>query len=994
MARLVVLFLLNIFCAHAFAQEYHIKRYRVEDGLPSDIIKGCAQDSLGFFWVATDDGLVKYDGIKFTTYREPLHSSFIKGFFRTKSGRLFAFGDLDFLEIKNYGDTTVFKMVCPVSRNANDTSLTYPKSIYEDRLGNLWASESQSVVRIKNNKLKRFSFDLSNRSPQFLRSFQFFEDLKGNLFISSFQGNVFKYNPELDQFESLKEKMPFQVEHISVFENQLLIGALDGFSTAPLLENGGFGKVELKFKYPFISHIVKLPDGSHFLATRGARHFIADLEKNTFTPISELVNNINHVYVSHENDIWLSSNDGLILMKENLTYRASITSEFIEAITEDVSTGDIFYANSNSLFRFDPTKRINQELLTIPDGYYQSLASTHEGVWAANAFTVFLYRDGEIKKKFDLSKTGLFITDLISDSNENIWLTHPGSYYVNTIKNNKLLSINVPVEKEGATNLVREGKDGLYIASTGKKTYLYFKSFTDSSFRNISAPIKFETHGDFNVTDLAFTNDIVWMATSEGLLKYTKNKIERIDLGPTFTGLPAKCVEVYGDKLLFANAYGLIMYDPSTGEQDLFNESNGLPSNTITPRGLFVDRKQRVWIGTSKGLCYTTKPLIQQQKTPRPHFIETKINGKRIRMTSSGIIPYGSFISIGVSSITFPEKEVVIQYRLSLESPWKIISGSEINLSEIDAGSYTLEVRAKKNGPFSWSESNTIHFLVGKPFWRRSWFILLCFFIAAILVFATGLWVNYRNRAVNRQLEKLIEERTTALRLTNEELSQRNSELDRFVYSASHDLSAPLRSILGLIHISKLEKPSATQENYLELMRASVIKLDSFIKDIISYSRNTRLGVKSEPVAFKPLIESIWADLQFTPSVDKIVFEIQDELTTELRSDETRLKIIFNNLLSNAIKFHRIDQDHKPFIRVSAKESNNHFEFCVEDNGIGIPADQKEKIFDMFFRATETAQGSGLGLYILKEAVVKLRGTVRVQSEINEGSTFSISLPK
>jgi len=112
------------------AQDYHFKQYRVEDGLPSDIIKGCTQDSLGYFWIATDDGLVKYDGIKFTTYHEPLHSGYVKGFIQLKSGRLFAYGDLDLLEIKNLGDTVIFRPINLVSRSPDSHTLSYPKTIY------------------------------------------------------------------------------------------------------------------------------------------------------------------------------------------------------------------------------------------------------------------------------------------------------------------------------------------------------------------------------------------------------------------------------------------------------------------------------------------------------------------------------------------------------------------------------------------------------------------------------------------------------------------------------------------------------------------------------------------------------------------------------------------------------------------------------------------------------------------------------------------------
>jgi len=147
-----------------------------------------------------------------------------------------------------------------------------------------------------------------------------------------------------------------------------------------------------------------------------------------------------------------------------------------------------------------------------------------------------------------------------------------------------------------------------------------------------------------------------------------------------------------------------------------------------------------------------------------------------------------------------------------------------------------------------------------------------------------------------------------------------------------------------------------------------------------------------EPVSLDALIESIWADHQFSPNVDKINFQFINSIHSEFRSDETRLKIIFNNLISNAIKFHR--SDNTPFIKISASEFLEYFEFTVADNGMGISPKLKDKIFDMFFRATESVQGSGLGLYILKEALSRLEGAVNVESVLGEGTTFIITLPK
>lgn len=111
-------------------------------------------------------------------------------------------------------------------------------------------------------------------------------------------------------------------------------------------------------------------------------------------------------------------------------------------------------------------------------------------------------------------------------------------------------------------------------------------------------------------------------------------------------------------------------------------------------------------------------------------------------------------------------------------------------------------------------------------------------------------------------------------------------------------------------------------------------------------------------------------------------------------TDKTRLKIILNNLISNAIKFQfSQDQSRKPFVNISLEATSSMYVITVQDNGKGIDEHHLGHIFDMFYRANEYAQGSGLGLYILKESVIKLGGTVEAESVLGEGTTFKIKIP-
>ena len=147
--RVAVLFALLLGAVAVFAQDYQFRLYRVEQGLPSDVAKALTQDRHGFIWIATDDGLVKYDGLKFTTYKAALRSQYAKSFLQARDGRLLAIGDLDLIEIDNRIDTVMFKSLLRGGRTSSDSTLWYPKALYEDWHGGIWVAEPRSVCATK-----------------------------------------------------------------------------------------------------------------------------------------------------------------------------------------------------------------------------------------------------------------------------------------------------------------------------------------------------------------------------------------------------------------------------------------------------------------------------------------------------------------------------------------------------------------------------------------------------------------------------------------------------------------------------------------------------------------------------------------------------------------------------------------------------------------------------------------------------------------------------
>ncbi len=226
----------------------------------------------------------------------------------------------------------------------------------------------------------------------------------------------------------------------------------------------------------------------------------------------------------------------------------------------------------------------------------------------------------------------------------------------------------------------------------------------------------------------------------------------------------------------------------------------------------------------------------------------------------------------------------------------------------------------------------------------------------------------------------------------NEDLQKVNSELDHFVYSTSHNLRAPLTSIMGVVQILGGAKTEEERQQYIGLIDRSIHKLDETILEISDYSRNSRLDLLIVPIDFFHLIEGVKEGLSFMENASLLQYQVEVPEQLVFYSDLNRVKIIFNNLISNTVKYMKTDIP-EPYLRIHISQAQKGVDILVEDNGIGIKQEHIDRIFEMFFRATNQATGSGLGLYIVKEAVNRLKGEISISSEISQGTRFDIYLP-
>lgn len=223
----------------------------------------------------------------------------------------------------------------------------------------------------------------------------------------------------------------------------------------------------------------------------------------------------------------------------------------------------------------------------------------------------------------------------------------------------------------------------------------------------------------------------------------------------------------------------------------------------------------------------------------------------------------------------------------------------------------------------------------------------------------------------------------------NEELSKANQELDRFVYSASHDLRAPLTSMAGLIQLA-LQDRSSTSE-YLGLMKDRVKVMDNYIKDIVEYSRNTRVDLKVEQILLCDLVKDIVASFQFS-SRGKVDVTVLVDPDLKISTDVVRLRVALNNLIGNAFKYQDFTKTN-PCLKIDTHRENGFCYIHIEDNGIGIREEHHRNLFNMFYRANDVTEGSGLGLYIARENVSRLKGTISFTSSYGSGSRFTVLIP-
>ncbi len=251
---------------------------------------------------------------------------------------------------------------------------------------------------------------------------------------------------------------------------------------------------------------------------------------------------------------------------------------------------------------------------------------------------------------------------------------------------------------------------------------------------------------------------------------------------------------------------------------------------------------------------------------------------------------------------------------------------------------------------------------------------------------------NLEVNNLNQTLEKKVAERTEKIELQAKALAQSNQEIKSFSHIAAHDMREPLRNIISFSQLINKDILKGNFENiseYSSYIDWSVRRIDALTQDIVDY---TNLEQKIHQIKENDLNEIIWEVIKISFQHRKdAIFEVEHLPT--LKVNEVVCKMLFKELIENAIQY--CDKP-KPTIKVFLKEFVDHYQFSIQDNGIGIAKDYHEQIFKMFKRLNNSIQqdGSGIGLSICKKIIESYGGKIWAESQVGEGATFHFTLFK
>ncbi len=953
----------QFFYSNAFSQQYYLRNYSIEEGLAGISVTAILQDSRGYIWIGTDDGGVsKFDGKEFTSYRKKngLGDNWINCIFEDKQGNIWFGTESNGITKYNGKEFTQY-----------NNGLKKADKIFSDSTGailiytypNLYKLKGDSIVAESKNKDLTLQNFFRAGGP---KAFKSIIDARGNKWIATYSG-LYLIKKEFTDAENASDHrvlFPLSNEQpdepatslLQDREGNIWIGT--AYHGLYVFVDGAFSNFNniASLNNEYITGITKT--GNKYLVgtTKGIRQIELNPAENKFieTPIpaKNYISNseITAIYNDRQKEIYMADENNNLLICNGALQQFRIPeipdAAIIRSLTKD---------KDNNLW-----------VATESNGIY---------IWNKKFVRTYSENDSLVSDQINF---------LYKDSKNNIWIaTHgkgiqkfdgntftPYSYFESGLINDNISTIT-----EGPGGLIWFGSEEGGVCSFDGESFSHY-SENDILSSNAVHSLQFDQQGN------------LWIGLASGV-----------------------------DKLIFSDSGAVVR--KHYGEFDGFT---GIKNNLSS---IFSDSDGHIWFGTVDGLFRynpdedfdnATKPLVElkdirlfYEKADFSEYADTLMFWNQFPVHLK--LPYNkNHLSFDFAALIFaiPEK---INYQVMLEGfddDWQQQgSNTTITYSNLPPGNYTFKVKAA-NAAGIWSEPATFAFTILTPFWATLAFKITAGLAGIFIIWFIYFWRNKRLRNRAKQLEVLIEERTSELqqqKLKAEEAALRAEQSEKakeeFLANMSHEIRTPMNAIMGMTRLLIDKDPKESQKRYLRAIRQSSDNLLVIINDILDLSKIDagKMELEEVPFIFRNLLNNLEEIMKFKSDEKGLDFSIviDDAIPECVIGDPVRLNQILINLTGNAIKFTETGSV-QVICKLSGEKADRQIiSFIVKDTGVGIANDKLAGIFESFSQAdkatTRKFGGTGLGLSISKKLVDLAGGKINVTSELGKGSEFHVEIP-
>ncbi|MBT1701367.1 hypothetical protein KK083_31025 [Fulvivirgaceae bacterium PWU4] len=999
-------------------------RLSVIDGLSQSDIRCMIQDKFGFLWVGTRDGLNRYDGLEFHRYRRDKNDSTSLQFNQIWSLTTDRSGDI---WISSTGGISIYDY----RRNSFQNFVPADQELWDTDVNHILLTGAHTALLSTNKglvsfdrKQGRFFIDDDLRKFKGMRVAHAGWTSAHGLWVATAKGVFVRPASEPDWKTLLEDHSVYRIDFDS--NGKVYLSTSGGLYSYDQAQQ----KLEQIVATP-VTEVTRVRNGDLWVATykvivldnNDALKYVLHHDKFNENSLSE--DRARVLYQTRDDVIWVGT-FGYGLNKFNpdlarfsyLNDQTSIplSGNYVSAIfTRDDST--VLVGTSRGMDVVDLRKKSAKHFSSDRDLFqiFKIISDRDNNIWVSTSMGLMQYSGNKLVSR-NSTLRGVYSFAEWDNTSLIVATRLDGIYLFNKTSGATTLFIAAKdLPEEISSLLVEENhvwvgcKDGLKRYDRSGQLMQHFTARND---------VPGTLHASFVKSIFRDSKKDLWVGTWGGGL----SKLNTDSTFTTYTednGLPNNVVygivEDRSGILWLSTNLGLSAFDPRRAQFRNFDFFDGLQSNEFNTGAYFGSPGGKMYFGGVNGLSFfDPAEVLKPDVVPPVLRTSITINGKPLAFKESDSLKNVLFTSavtsgwkendVGVTftaiDFRYPQKHH-FQYAVKDTTWYDIGNRRSLELINLPSGLHELKIRTGRPGG-NWSRGEVLLTIdIIPPLWERPWFRIVGALVFLSLIFSVYRYRVVRLKAANSALNKLVNERTMEIQAMNEEIASQNDqlhelvqELEAFSYSVSHDLRAPLRSVIGYARMLDEDLGGTLDEESrrnLDIVQQNAARMNDLINDLLEFSKLNRQEVKktefnTESQLRKNILPEIGISMQHKAKINV-------NTLPAVYADPKLLSQVWINLISNAIKYSAKKED--PVVEIGSYREQDQVVFYVKDNGVGFDMKYVDKLFGVFQRLhrVEDFAGTGVGLALVQRIVTRHGGRVWAEGKVNEGATFSFSLP-